>query len=389
MQFASSLALPPALPTVAPDLRRQLGGQAPDLVVAFVAGFDMSTALGLIQDLRAALQPAVFLACTAEGVIGAEHEVEQQPAVSVVGACLPGVTLRAFDLPPSRWPALLADPPEFESALALPAETQALLLLADPFSTPIEEALHVLNALRPGLPVIGGLASGAARPGYNVLACNEHILNGGAVGVALAGALTVDVVVSQGCRPVGQPFTVTAADHNWIHGLENQSPVEQVQTLYASLAPEEQSLMQNGLFIGRAIRPEAGADELGRGDFLVRGVLGVERQTGSLAIADRVQPGETIQFHVRDAATAREDLELLLVPHTFGEPPAGALLFSCNGRGTRLFEGPDGDIGTVTEALGVRPLAGFFCAGELGPVGGRNCLHGQTASLALFRPRPA
>lgn len=389
MKFASALATQPDAVQLADQLRRQLGGPPPDLAVAFIAGFDQDVSVQIAQGLRAELAPPVFLACTAEGVIGTEAEVEQQPAVSVVAASLPGVTLASFDLRPTRWPALLADPAEFEAAVRLPPDCRLILLLADPFSSPIDEILEAFNTLCPGVPVAGGMASGASRPGYNVLVCNERVMNGGAVGVALAGALAVDVVVSQGCRPVGRPYTVTAAEDNLIHSLGDRPPVEQVQSLYAALSPDEQRLMQNGLFIGRAIRSGTDAEALGRGDFLVRGVLGVERQTGALAIADRVRTGETVQFQVRDADTAREDLELLLVPQTFGEPPAGAFLFSCNGRGTRLFDRPNGDISIVTDALGALPLAGFFCAGEIGPVGERNFLHGHTVSLALFRPAPA
>ncbi len=389
MRFASTLSTPPEAAALIHNLRQQLEGRPAHLLVLFLSRLELDAAQALADEVRAALAPEVMLACTAEGVIGAEAEVEQRPAVSALAAHLPGVTLAPFEVRASQWPALLADAPALPHALGLPADSQAVLLLADPFSTPMEAVLEAFNTALPGVPLLGGCASGASRPGYNLLIGPAHSLNGGAVGVALAGALTVEVVVSQGCRPVGAPFTVTAAEDNLIHSLEYQSPVEQIQTMYTTLPPEDQRLLQNGLFIGRAVRAAAPGETLGRGDFLVRGVLGVERQTGALAVGDVIRTGETIQFQVRDAETAREDLELLLVPHTFGEPPAGLLLFSCNGRGTRLFEEPDGDIRIVTNALGVQPLAGFFCAGELGAVAGQNFLHSHTASLALIRPAAA
>lgn len=386
MRFASALATPPAAPRVVEDLGRQLDGRAPDLLMLFLAGLELDDALALVEAVRAALTPRVCLACSAEGVIGAEAEIEQRPAVSALAAHLPGVTLTPFEVRPAQWPTLLADAAHFESGLGLPADSRAVLFLGDPYTTPIDAVLEAFNTFLPGVPLVGGMASGGSRPGYNLLVHDEHGLNGGAVGVALGGPLTVDLVVSQGCRPVGAPFTVTAAESNLIHSLENQSPVEQIQTMYSQLPPADQRLLQNGLFIGRAVRPEAGVEELGRGDFLVRGVMGVDRHTGALVVADTIRAGETVQFQVRDAETAREDLELLLTPQAWGEPPAGVLLFSCNGRGTRLFEQPNGDIRILTDTLGVQPLAGFFCAGELGAVAGRNYLHSHTASLALFRP---
>ncbi|MBL8055659.1 MAG: FIST C-terminal domain-containing protein [Anaerolineales bacterium] len=390
MRFASALAMPPEADALAQSLLQPLEGGPVDLVLLFLAGLDLDAGLALTERLRQALQPRVFLACTAEGVIGAETEVEEQPAASAIAARLPGVELIPFDVTPAQWPHVLDDPAEFGRAFNFPPDSRLVFFLADPFTTPIDAVLAAFNQRRPGLPLAGGLASGAPRPGYNLVIRDERVLNGGAVGVALAGAVDVDIVVSQGCRPVGPAFVVTAAENNLIYSLAHESPVAQIQNLYADLTAEEQQLLQNGLFIGRALPAEADAEEdLGRGDFLVRGVLGVERQTGALAVGDQVAAGETIQFHVRDAATAQEDLELLLTPHTFGEPPAGAVLFSCNGRGTRLFDHPNGDISVITAALGVRPLAGFFCAGELGPVRGHNCLHGQTASLVLLRPRSA
>jgi small ligand-binding sensory domain FIST len=388
MHFASALTIEDdpeaATRSLLIELREQMNDLTPDLALTFVSGFEPDACRRVVEGLRRSLQARVFLSCTAEGVIGAAQEIERRPAVSVIAAHLPGVALAPFEVRPTQWQAVLTDRAAFEHAFSLPLAAKAVLMLADPFSTPMEEVLAAFNALHPGLPIIGGMASGAQRPGGNVLTDNERVINAGLVGVALSGAVQVDVIVSQGCRPVGAPFTVTGARENLILSLENQPPVEQVRALFASLPPQDQALLQNGLFLGRAI--VAGQAELGRGDFLIRGVLGVERETGGLAIGDVVQTGETVQFQVRDAETAKEDLEMMLLPQTFGEPPAGALLFSCNGRGTRLYDYPDGDISTVSSTLGRLPLAGFFCAGELGPIGEQNFLHGHTASLALFRP---
>jgi small ligand-binding sensory domain FIST len=211
------------------------------------------------------------------------------------------------------------------------------------------------------------------------------ILDGGAVGVALSGAFEVDVIVSQGCRPVGRPYRVTAAQKNILIGLEDRPPMVCLQELFDALPQRDRELLKNGVYLGRAIDPAR--QELGRGDFLIRGVMGGDRERGFLAVGDYVSEGEAVQFHLRDAHTAAEDLEMLLLPQALLSRPAGAFLFSCNGRGTNLYDHPNGDVSLIQNALGGVPLAGFFCAGEIGPVGGRNFLHGHTASLAIFRQR--
>jgi small ligand-binding sensory domain FIST len=228
------------------------------------------------------------------------------------------------------------------------------------------------------------MASGSQRAGGNALLLNDRVLNNGAVGVALAGAFEVDIIVSQGCRPVGRPFTVTSARENVIYGLEDQPPLARIKDMVDGMASDDRMLLRNGLFIGRAVGPDP--DTLGRGDFLIRGVMGLDQETGVMVVGDYIDEGEMVQFHLRDATTAEEDLEMMLAPQLFFDPPCGGFLFSCNGRGTRLYDYPNGDISTIQKIIGDVNLAGFFCAGEIGPIGGKNFLHGHTASLALFRP---
>jgi len=232
--------------------------------------------------------------------------------------------------------------------------------------------------------MVGGMASGGSTPGGNTLLLNDRAFNAGAVGVALSGDLQIDVIVSQGCRPFGPTFTVTQVEGNVISGLNDQPPLAQIHQLIEQLAEKDRELLRNGLFVGRSIGAAQGS--LGRGDFLIRTFMGADRENGSIVVGDYLRTGETIQFHLRDQNTAKEDLEMMLMPQTFDLPPSGGLLFSCNGRGTRLYDHPDGDISTIQSVLGGVSIAGFFCAGEIGPIGGKNFLHGHTASMALFRP---
>jgi small ligand-binding sensory domain FIST len=209
---------------------------------------------------------------------------------------------------------------------------------------------------------------------------DTEVRNGGAVGAVLSGGVVVRPLVSQGCRPVGSPATVTRADRNVIIELGGQTPLERIRDMFGAADPAERALMQQGLHIGRVI--DEYKTEFRRGDFLIRSVMGADPESGAVAVGDYVEVGETVQFHVRDAGSADEDLKTMLA--TVAQPPAGALLFTCNGRGTYLFGVPDHDARAVQASFGRLPLAGLFCAGEIGPVGGRNFLHGFTASLALF-----
>jgi small ligand-binding sensory domain FIST len=227
------------------------------------------------------------------------------------------------------------------------------------------------------------MASAARQPGQNVLFRNDEVLEEGMVGVAIGGPVTVETIVSQGCRPIGNPMIVTRSHENVIEQLGGKPALQVLQESVNSISPADRDLLEHGLLIGRAISEYR--EKFTRGDFLVRNVVGVEQDSGAIAMADYIKTGQTVQFHVRDAASADEDLSLLLQNRKMASP-TGALLFSCNGRGTRLFDHPGHDIRAVREKTSEIPAAGFFAAGELGPVGHRNFIHGHTASIALFGP---
>jgi len=263
-------------------------------------------------------------------------------------------------------------------------ERSAVLLLGDPYTFPADVFLGEMNESRRGVSVMGGMASGTRGPGECRLLFGDRVVNGGAVGVLLRGDIGLRCIVSQGCKPVGRHMVVTKANDNVIAELGGKSPLRQLQELWPELSPQDRQLMQRGLHVGRVINEYQG--QFRRGDFLIRNVLGLDQESGALAITDRVRVGQTVQFHVRDAATADEDLRTLLQLDLAAHEkrPAGGLLFSCNGRGTRLFAEPNHDASAVRGEAGPVPLAGFFAQGELGPVGGQNFIHGFTASVALF-----
>jgi len=360
-----------------------------DLLLVFFSPDYIHSARKLVETLRADLKPRTVLGCSAEGVIGRAQEIEDEAAISIVAAHLPGVVISPFVMqsPDTDWHPLLFNQEEFRRVVDVPQDTHLFILLGDPFSTPMDDVLEAFNSAYPGIPAVGGMASGALRPYGNTLCMNDHVVQEGIVGMALAGALDVDIVVSQGCRPIWRPLRVLSAHRNVIFNLEGRPPLAWIEDLIPELPDEDRALLENGLYVGRAIKP--GQEILGRGDFLIRGVIGVDQQNGAMAIGDSIMEGEIIQFHLRDAFAAQEDLEMMLIPQAFRQPASGALLFSCNGRGRRLYNFPNGDISVISHSLGSPHLAGFFCSGEIGPIGNTNFLHGQTASLVLFRaPNP-
>lgn len=352
------------------------GPEIPNFVAAFVSADHGDFADEVASTLAERFPGAAIIGCTAEGVVGKSRELEGVPAVSVLAAFLPDTRVQPFgvrflegadgEYTYTGWPSDLA-----------PDAT--VLLLCDRFSFPAAHLLQMLNQERPGTIVSGGIASGGTGPGDTRLILGGHTFTEGAVAIAVSGRMRVQALVSQGCRPIGDAATITRADRNIIFEIAGQRPVDRIRDIWTRSDARDRTLMQEGLQIGRVV-DEYKAD-FDRGDFLIRPVVGADAETGVVAVGDLMNVGETVQFHVRDPDTADEDLRHTL--EGIDARAAGALLFTCNGRGMNLFQQPDHDAKLISEGLGA-PLAGLFCAGELGPVGGRNFLHGQTASLALF-----
>ena len=349
-----------------------LGDERPDLVMLFTSPHHIGAMEDIVSSVRGLLDPTVLLGGSAGAVIGGGREVEDSPALSLFAARLPATLLTPVRLevvPTPDGPSLVGWPDHPDGTM---------LLLADPFTFPADAFLDRVNEDLPKLQIIGGLASAAMQPGGNRLVLDEQITDSGAVGVVLSGGVEIRTVVSQGCRPVGKPYVVTRSDRNFILELGGKSALQRLQETATAANDEERELMRQGLQIGCVV--DETRLEFTRGDFLVRGVVGADQRSGAIAVGDNVPVGRTVQFQVRDAGSADEDLRDLL---TSAEADA-AILFTCNGRGQRLFGEADHDAGVVDQLLGPLPLAGCFCAGELGPVGTRNFLHGFTASLALF-----
>jgi small ligand-binding sensory domain FIST len=365
------------------EAAHRLGEREPNLAIVFASAHFAQQAEAIVDAVHEAATPQALAGCVAEGVVGTGKEVESQPAVSVWLASLE-TEVRTFHCQFSQTNGHAAFSGWPENPVG------AYLLIADPFSFPADLLLKSMNERAPASPFIaGGVASGGRSPGETRLFMDRKVMDSGAVGVALTGNVEVVALVSQGCRPIGQVLTVTRSEGNVIFELGGKAPVQRIQELYASLPEHDRELMTEGLLVGRVI--DEYKTEFERGDFLVRGLVGADPDSGAIAVGDAVAVGETIQFHVRDEASADEDLRttLKVARDKFGDRRvAGGLLFTCNGRGSRMFSTPDHDAALLASELDDPPIAGFFCAGELGPVGSKNFLHGFTASMALFSEDP-
>ncbi|MGH2377302.1 MAG: FIST signal transduction protein [Candidatus Limnocylindria bacterium] len=360
-----------------------LGGARADLVALFIAPQFEDELDQIVERATERAADAVIVGCSAGGVIGGRAEVEDAPAIAVWAASLPGSRVQPFRLTFHQE----GDHGVIEGFEEAPdiAPEGVIVMLNDPYSFPADLFLSHLNENAPGLPVLGGQASGGLEAGRNFLIASGEVVRDGAVGVVLTSGPKLSWLVSQGCRPIGETYAVTRSERNVIFELAGQPALRRLEETYAASSARDQLLMRRGMHIGQAmteLKPE-----LGRGDFLIRNVMGIDPASGGIAISDMVEVGQTVQFQVRDAESAREDLRLMLERERERDarPVVGALLFSCNGRGEALFGTKHHDIGAVHGAFGPVPVAGFFANGELGPVAGRNFVHGFTASLLVLR----
>ncbi|MBP85179.1 MAG: hypothetical protein CMJ64_00420 [Planctomycetaceae bacterium] len=386
LRFASALSTNPqsasAVAETAALIQEQLKIQ-PSLVVVFLSAHHAEAAKQIASELLAVFKTNNIIGCTGESIVGVGTEIEMEPAMSVWAACLPDTTVIPMQLEFVRteggsivgWPDDL--PNEWPN-------DAALVVLGDPFSFPPELLLERTNEEHPGIPIIGGMASAASEPGDNRLICGEKAVAEGAVAVFVQGGVSVRTVVSQGCRPIGEHYVITKAERNAIQELGGVPAYQKLGQVFDTLPTREQQLLQRGLHVGRVVSEYQ--DTFEQGDFLIRNVMGIDQESGAIVIGDYVRAGQTVQFHLRDWETADVELKQLLGAakgHDDSET-AGALLFTCNGRGTRLFPEPNHDAEAIGDAYGQIPLAGFFAAGEIGPVGKKNFLHGFTASIAIF-----
>jgi small ligand-binding sensory domain FIST len=366
-----------------------LGRKEPDLLIAFVSTEHAARFDALPELIRREFDSALLFGCCARGVIGGGREVEDQSSVSLTGAILPGVKLKATHFDAAQIPPLYAEPRVWEDTLRLTANQQpSFLMLADPYSFETETFLKGLDRVYPLAPKIGGLASGARQAGSAALYVGQQVHHSGCAVLAMTGNIELDTIVAQGCRPIGDPMFVTAAHENLIRELDGHSPRDVLADLFERLPPPDREAFSQSLFLGLAMRSDA--SQYVPGDFLIRNILGMDPQSGALWVNEHVPSNSVVQFHLRDAATSAHDLERMLRSYAASRPitpDSGALLFSCEGRGVGLYGQADHDSNAFRRLVCDVPIGGFFCAGEIGPVQTSTYLHGYTSAFAVFREK--
>ena len=388
MEIRASVSTADDSTKAAIELCEAVAGEAPDLAILYVSphhGPDYGEFVGRIRD---ALNPRNLIGCTCQSVIGPGQEVEEGPGAALWTACMPGVRAFPFVLDQNDFMTLTTVGDLHDRLGVKPEDIPTFIILPDPFSLQFNACLRIMDEVFPGSTIVGGVTSAARVPGRNRLFVNDQVLRLGMVGVSLTGDFWVSTIVSQGCRPIGTPFVITKAEANIIFELGGRDAYSVLRDLHDQSSASDQALIRSGLHIGRAI--DEHLEQFGPGDFLVRNVAGVVESKG-LAVTDYLRAGQTVQFHVRDAESADSEMRALLASKLakMARPPVGGLLFNCNARGAEMFGRPNHDIGLISEMIPNCPVAGFFAAGEIGPVGGRTFVHGFTSSLILFHEAQA
>lgn len=383
------------------------GGESCDLALCFFSKHHIDQSIEMARTIREVLRPRMLIGVSSHGVIAGATEVERTPGIAILAGSMPQVSLRGFttdDLMSTY------DAPDgldrLEGAIGSGDSLRGLLLFSDPTTVPMIRLIPTLgDAAGDNVPIIGGMASAGKEPGANALILDDRVVRAGLVGVSISGPVRIDSIVSQGCRPFGPMMIVTKAKGNLILELSGRPAIDAVREAVAEFGERAERVLKGGLFIGRVINEYK--ERFGRDDFLIRPIVGVQPDLGGIGVGDIIRVGTTVRMHVRDATTAREDLAMLLDGQAVHEPPAGALLITCNSRGKKLFGEPHHDAKAVARlfaspragearARGGKdvgpidpppPVAGFFAAGEIGPVGRRSYLHGHTTCLAMFRNR--
>jgi len=397
MQWANALSTRPSLESAVAEVVERATEtlrSSADLGLVFISSAFTSEYPRLLPLLQERLSVPVLIGCGGGGIIGKNplgqtQELEGLPALSLSLAHLPGVKVQAFHISLETLPDLDSPPDAWVELLGVPSSTTPqFILLSDPFSSGVNDLLMGLDFAYPESVKVGGQASSSSMPGRIGLFCNDQLYHEGTVGVALSGNIVLETIVAQGCRPIGKPYRVSKAERNILMELEEQPPLVVLRTLIESLSEKDRQLAQHSLFVG-VVRDEFKQD-LEQGDFLIRNLLGVDPQVGAIAIGDRVRPGQRVQFHLRDAQTSSEDLEWLLQRYqkqAQSHEAVGALMFSCQGRGEGLYRKPNFDSQLFGRYLKDIPLGGFFCGGEIGPVGGSTFLHGYTSVFGICRQK--
>lgn len=385
---ATDVEIEVAMSRLVAAVRERLAGEPADALLVYFGTAHAASADVIGRRLRAEYPDAKLLGASVGGVIGGDREYESPRAISLAALRLEAASVREFHVEADGLPSPDAGPAAWHAAIGVsPAEHPSFVVTADPWSFPAETLVAGLDFAYPNSVTVGGLASGASRAGEQTLLVGDRVVHAGAVGLALTGDVMLVPAVAQGCRPIGPVLTVTRCEDNLVHELDGRPALEAAQRVLRDVSERDRELARSAqLYVGLETDPFGGAPD---GSWLVRNILGRERDGGGLYVGERMRQGRRVRFHVRDRVSSAEDLDrILLAAHDGpGHGCVGALLFSCLGRGMHLYGVPDHDTRAFHARFPRAPVAGFFCSGEIGPVGGQTHLHGFTSAFGLLRSR--
>ncbi len=365
-------------------LRARLPAPEVSLGLVFLSPNFFPHAEQVLEILRVHAKIPLLAGCSGNGLVANSEEIESAGGLVLALYALPGAKLKGVRF--SQDDVAAAEGKEYwASVTGLAAEkTNGWLAFVDPFHIDAENWLRSWNETYPAQPLFGGLASGNYPEPFTQVYLDGQVFEDGGVAIAIGGDVALAGVVSQGCTPIGEAWTLTRVENNLIRNIGNRPAYTVLSETVQKLSPEDQRKAQGNLHIGLVVNEYL--EDFHRGDFLVRNLLG-DPNSGVLAVGALPRMGQTVQFQRRDAATASEDFNELLAleKKNLGDAEIfGGCLFCCNGRGKNLFGRPSHDSEMIQTHFGPTGVAGFFCNGEIGPVGDKNFLHGFTASVALF-----
>ena len=369
----------------AEELRARFPAPAVSLGLVFMSPKFFPHARQVLEILRIHARIPLLAGCSSGGLVANAEEIENAGGLVLALYSLPGAKLKGVRFAQENveaaagenfWPV--------ETGVA-PKDVNGWLAFVDPFHLDAESWLRSWNKNYTARPVYGGLASGVFPEPLTQVYLDGDVFEEGGVAVAVGGDVTLAGVISQGCTPIGEAWTLTRVEQNHIRHIGNRPAYAVLSETVQKLPPEEQRQAQGNLCIGLAANEYL--EDFHRGDFLVRNLIGGDPQSGVLTVGALPRTGQTIQFQRRDAAAADQDMNELLArakDNLAGSTIYGGCLFCCNGRGKNLFGGPNHDAALVQKHFALPGLSGVFCNGEIGPVGEKNFLHSFTAALALF-----
>ena len=369
-------------------IKADLAGQ-PDILIAFISPDFQPSYQNLPGLIYECFPKTILIGCSGNGVIGNGMEVERRAGVALTGAEMSDVSITPFHITDSELPDGDESPEKWESLFKVKHISEPkFIILSDPFSVEIQNLVNGMDYAFPNSTIIGGIASGGSQQGTNAIYLNRDTFESGVVGIALHGDIEIDTIVAQGCKPIGTLMNITGCERNILTSLDNKPPFEVLSGIYNNLSSSDQQLFQHSLFMGIVNDPFI--DVPNNGDFLIRNIVGGNPEEGKIAIGEILKEGQLVQFHLRDSSTSSENLKIMLEDYKSDQErydQFGALLFSCLGRGSYLYGKADHDTNMFKALIGEIPLTGFFCNGEIGPVGDTTYIHGYTSSFGIIKPK--